>query len=333
MGVKDVEKILVAGAGGFIGSHMVKYLKDKGFWVRGADIKKPEYMNSYADEFVLTDLRDDKEARKITMNIRHVYNFAANMGGIGFITKVRADVMHDNVLINANMLKACVENNVERFFLSSSACIYPHQLQEDDSYIADLKELDAYPAQPGTPYGWEKLFAEIMCRSFEDDYGLKTRIARYHNIYGPKGTYKGGREKAPAALCRKVAMAKDGESIIIWGNGKQIRSFLYIDDCLEATRLLMESDCQEPLNIGSDQAITINELADMIIEISGKNIKKKYDLTKPVGVRSRNADITLLKKKLNWQPKVPYRKGLEKTYRWVEEQVKNEIQHRGACTE
>jgi len=320
--VKDVKKILVTGAGGFIGSHMVKYLKDRGYWVRSVDIKEPEFMKSYADEFMLMDLRNEEGACRITLGMGQVYNFAANMGGIGFISRVKADVMHDNVLINANMLKACVENNVERFFLASSACIYPHQLQKDDSYIADLKELDAYPAQPGTPYGWEKLFAEIMCKSFEEDYGLKTRIARYHNIYGPKGTYKGGREKAPAALCRKVATAKNGESIIIWGNGKQIRSFLYIDDCLEATRLLMESDCQEPLNIGSDQAITVDELADMIIEISGKNIEKEYDLAKPVGVRSRNADITLLKEKLNWQPKVSYREGLGKTYRWIEEQVK-----------
>ena len=320
-----MKKILVTGAGGFIGSHMVKYLKDRGFWVRGVDIKEPEFMKGYADDFVLTDLRIAEGCRTITEGMDEVYSFAANMGGIGFITRVKADVMHDNVLINTNMLKACAENNVERFFFASSACIYPYQLQKDDSYIANLRELDAYPAQPGTPYGWEKLFTEIMCKSFEEDYGLKTRITRYHNIYGPKGTYKGGREKAPAALCRKVAMAKDGESISIWGNGKQIRSFLYIDDCLEATRLLMESDCQEPLNIGSDQAITINELADMIIEISGKNIKKEYDLTKPVGVRSRSADITLLKKELNWQPKVFYGEGLEKTYRWVEELVKNEF--------
>jgi len=321
MEVKNVKKILVAGAGGFIASHMVRYLKDEGHWVRGVDIKKPEFMKSYADEFVLIDLRNKEATRRVTRGVEQVYNFAANMGGIGFITKVKADVMHDNVLINANMLKACVESNIERLFFSSSACIYPHQLQKDDSYIADLKELDAYPAQPGTPYGWEKLFTEIMCKSFEEDYGLKTRIARYHNIYGPEGTYKGGREKAPAALCRKAATAKDGESITIWGDGKQIRSFLYIDDCLEATKLLMESDCQEPLNIGSDKAVTINELVDMITAISGKNIKKEYDLTKPVGVRSRNADVTLLKKKLNWRQKVTYREGLEKTYRWVEKQV------------
>ena len=316
-----MKKILVTGAGGFIGSHMVRCLKDEGHWVRGVDIKKPEFVRSCADEFVLVDLRNEEGVRRVTRGMEQVYNFAANMGGIGFITKVKADVTHDNVLINANMLKACVENNVERFFFSSSACIYPQELQKDDSYVADLRELDAYPAQPDSPYGWEKLFTEIMCKSFEEDYGLKNRIARYHNIYGPEGTYKGGREKAPAALCRKVAMAKDGGSITIWGNGKQIRSFLYIDDCLEATKLLMESDCKEPLNIGSDKAITINELADMIIKISGKNIEKKYDLTKPIGVRSRNADITLLKKKLNWQPKVTYQKGLEKTYRWVEKQV------------
>jgi nucleoside-diphosphate-sugar epimerase len=316
-----MKKILVTGAGGFIGSHMVKYLKDEGNWVRGVDIKKPEFMKSYADEFVLMDLRSEEGARRVTKGMEWVYNFAANMGGIGFITEVKADVTHDNVLINANILKTCVENNVERLFFSSSACIYPQELQKDDSYIANLKELDAYPAQPDSPYGWEKLFTEIMCKSFEEDYGLENRIARYHNIYGPEGTYTGGREKAPAALCRKVAMAKDGESITIWGDGKQIRSFLFIDDCLEATKLLMESDCKEPLNIGSDEAITINELADIIIKISGKNVEKKYDSTKPIGVRSRNADITLLKKELNWQPKVTYKEGLEKTYRWIEKQV------------
>ena len=315
-------KVLVTGAGGFIGGHMANYLKKKGYEVITCDIKPNPWQP--VPNFHLADLRNYSNCRRLVEGVDWVFQFAANMGGIGFISRVKADVMHDNALINANMLRASVDAGVKRFFFASSACIYPYDLQRDSSKVVYLKESDAFPAYPDSAYGWEKLFTEIMCKSFEEDYGLEVRIARYHNIYGPYGTYKGGREKAPAALCRKVAEAEDGGSIVIWGNGKQIRSFLYIDDCLEATYRLMKSDYSEPLNIGSDQAITIDELADIIIEISGKKLTKKYDPSKPVGVRSRNADLTLLEQVLGWRPKVSYREGLEKTYRWIESQVRAE---------
>jgi nucleoside-diphosphate-sugar epimerase len=315
-------KILVTGAGGFIGSHMVEYLQEKGHTVRGVDIKLPEFSRTKAEQFELLDLRKPESCENAMRNIDQVYAFAADMGGIGYITQVKADVMRNNVLINANTLSACVKNNVDRLFFSSSACIYPKQLQLDSTVVASLKEEEALPAYPGTAYGWEKLYTEMMCKAYVEDYGLTVRIARYHNIYGPEGTYKGGREKAPAALCRKIAETEDGGKITIWGDGKQIRSFLYVDDCLEATVLLMESDCQEPLNIGSDSPISIDELADLIIGISGKKFVKKHDLSKPVGVRSRNADLSLLKKNLWWEPKISYQEGLEKTYKWIEEQVR-----------
>jgi len=315
-------KVLVTGAGGFIGGHMANYLKKKGYEVITCDIKPNPWQP--VPNFHLADLRNYSNCRRLVEGVDWVFQFAANMGGIGFISRVKADVMHDNALINANMLRASVDAGVKRFFFASSACIYPYDLQRDSSKVVYLKESDAFPAYPDSAYGWEKLFTEIMCKSFQEDYGLEVRIARYHNIYGPYGTYKGGREKAPAALCRKVAEAEDGGSIVIWGNGKQIRSFLYIDDCLEATYRLMKSDYNEPLNIGSDQAITIDELADIIIEISGKKLTKKYDPSKPVGVRSRNADLTLLEQVLGWRPKVSYREGLEKTYKWIEERVKRD---------
>ncbi len=317
-----MRNILVTGAGGFIGSHMVEYLQEKGYTVRGVDIKRPEFSRIKTEQFELLDLRKPENCKVATRNIDQVYAFAADMGGIGYITQVKADVMHNNVLINANTLSACVKNGVERLFFSSSACIYPKQLQLDSTVVASLKEEEALPAYPGTAYGWEKLFTEMMCKAYEEDYGLNVRIARYHNIYGPEGTYKGGKEKAPAALCRKIAETEDGGAITIWGDGKQIRSFLYVDDCLEATKLLTESDCQEPLNIGSDSPILIDELADLVIDISGKKLVKKHDLSKPVGVRSRNADLTLLKKNLDWEPKICYQEGLEKTYKWIEEQVR-----------
>lgn len=321
MSKNQKEKILVTGAGGFIGHHLVRFLKQKGYWVRGVDIKYPEFSSKdEADEFLLLDLRDFRNCFEAVKDTDRIYTLAANMGGIGFITKVKADVVRDNVTINTNVAEASRFAGVKRIFYSSSACVYPRYKQEDVA-VVPLKESDVYPADPEDGYGWEKLLSERMYKNFHDDYGLEVRIARYHNIFGPEGTYEGGREKAPAALCRKVALAKDGDNIDIWGDGKQTRSFCYIDDCLEGTYRLMESDVKEPLNIGSDRMVTIDQLVDIISNIAGKRLKKRYHLDKPQGVRGRNSDNTLCKKLLGWVPHISLEDGLRDNYKWIEGRI------------
>jgi GDP-D-mannose 3',5'-epimerase len=314
-------RILVTGAGGFIGHHLVKRLKADGHWVRGVDIKQPEYEKSAADDFRVLDLRIWENCQEATRNIDQVYNLAADMGGIGYITSFLADISKNNILINAHMLEASKQNDVKRFLFSSSACVYA-QYKQKVADLAPLKEEDAYPADPEPGYGWEKLFAEELCRYYYHDYKFETRIVRFHNVYGPLGTYDGGKEKSPAAISRKVAQAKDGGNIEVWGDGEQTRSYMYVDDCVEGLIRLMASNHREPLNLGTDEMVSINHLVDMICTIAGKKLTKQHDLGKPQGVRGRNSDNTLLRKTLGWEPNMPLDKGLATTYKWIASELK-----------
>ena len=318
-----MKKALVCGAGGFIGSHMVKRLKKEGFWVRGVDLKYPQFSPTQADDFVIGDLRDPALCRHVVdMKFDEVYQFAADMGGAGYVFTGEndADIMHNSALINLNMLEACYRRNIKRIFYSSSACIYPKYNQEDPSN-PNCAEESAYPAFPDSEYGWEKLFSERLYLAFYRNYGMEVRIARYHNIFGPEGSWNDGREKAPAAICRRVAMAEDEDEIEIWGDGQQTRSFLYIDECLEGTLRLMRSDWTGPVNIGSEEMVTIDQLAYLVMEIAGKKIRIRH-IPGPQGVRGRCSDNRLIKKKLGWSPSYPLKEGLKKTYSWIEEQVK-----------
>ena len=319
------KKILIVGAGGFIGGHLVKKILDNGNSVVATDIKPKEYWFQDFDNVenhYSIDMKDILNCRKVTQGVDYVFNMACNMGGMGFIENNKAECMQ-SVLINTNLLIACNENKVQRYFFSSSACAY-NKTKQQNVFIEGLKEEDAYPADPEDGYGWEKLFSERMCRHFMEDYGLEVRVARYHNIYGPYGTYDGGREKAPAALCRKVIQARknNNDTIDVWGDGEQTRTFLYVDECVEGTLRLFESDYSEPVNIGSDEQVSINQMIGIIEGISGGGeLKKNYQLDKPKGVRGRSSNNDLVKKVLNWSYKMSLKEGLTKTYQWIESEM------------
>lgn len=313
-------RVVVTGAGGFIGHHLVTYLKGMGHWVRGVDIKLPEFTESDADEFRILDLRRWENCLEATNDVDHVYALAADMGGMGFISSNHATVLHNNALINLHSLEAARHNNVSRYLFTSSACIYPEYLQTDTD-VVPLREDDAYPAAPQDAYGWEKLISERACIYYTQEYGMETRVVRFHNIFGPFGTYKGGREKAPAALCRKIAQASETGEVEIWGDGEQTRSFCYIDDCVEGIYRIMESSFGQPINLGSDRMVSINELARIIAEISGKEGLRFVHVDGPQGVRGRNSDNEKLRAVLGWEPGISLEEGLAPTYRWIEKMV------------
>ncbi len=326
-------RVLVTGAGGFIGHHLVKYLRERNFWVRGVDLKHPEFEAIEADEFQLLDLRRWENCLQATRDVDEVYALAADMGGMGFISAHHGKILHNNSLINIHSLEAARVNQVKRYFFTSSACIYPEHLQQDTE-VKPLKEEDAYPAQPQDAYGWEKLVTERLCTHYCEEYEIDTRIVRFHNIFGPLGTWDGGREKVPAAICRKVAVAKltGNSEIEIWGDGNQTRSFCYIDDCITGIYKLMRSDYSEPLNLGQDRLISINELAEIVAQSAGISITKKH-VSGPEGVRGRNSDNSLLREVLGWEPEISLEEGLARTYEWIEAQVRQKLSLGKAETE
>jgi GDP-D-mannose 3',5'-epimerase len=320
-----MQRVLVTGAGGFIGHHLVSYLRRRGYWVRGVDIKSPEFSQTDADEFILLDLRRWENCLQATEGVDEVYALAADMGGMGFISSHHGQILHNNALINIHTLDAARQNGVKRYLYTSSACVYPEYRQMETN-VTPLKEEDAYPALPQDAYGWEKLIVERLCLHYREDYGIETRIVRFHNIFGPLGTWEGGREKAPAALCRKIAVAKlsGNHEIDIWGDGEQTRSFCYIDDCVTGLYKLMQSDYSQPLNLGQDRLVTINQLADIIAEIAGIRIVKNH-IPGPQGVRGRNSDNTRLRQVLGWEPEISLEEGLAHTYKWIEAQVQAKV--------
>ena len=309
-------KVVVTGAGGFIGHHLVKQLKSEGHWVRAVDVKYPEFEESASDDFQLADLRHFESCLQATDGMDDVYQLAADMGGIGYITANHAFLTRNNTLINSHMLEAARVSKVARYLYTSSACVYPSFLQESED-VTPLREEEAVPADPEKGYGWEKLFAEQLATYYHEEVGLDVRIIRFHNIYGPLGTYDGGKEKAPAAICRKVAVARDGSSIEVWGDGEQTRSFCYIEDCVEGLRRIMESGYTKPINLGTEELITVNELVDAVCSAAGKTLTKEHDLTKPQGVRGRNSDNTILAEVIGWQPEIRVAEGIKYTYDWI----------------